>query len=853
MSSFRFYLAFLLLIIYSSQLTPSESRLNKFIRNYDNVIYDRTSLNKRHQRAQRSLDKQIYLNFKGYGRDFKLKLRPSKLTLFEVDTLELNNDTKSIDLNQHMYEGHLLDEPFDSEVSGIVLEGLFYGTITSKKQGRYFIESLRRYQENSTSPLTNNLIIYHENDVNLNNGTSHDHSSVHCGSSNKHVNKWLSDEQKKYSEAREFDPFGYMELVDDEKRKYTEELNRVKLKRSVSDKRDVDMDFNDTATRIPFPEMRTVCNLYLKVDPILYNEIFKNEGNRNPETTITYLLFFMNKHVEFLNSVFNSIKFYDAAKEKYFIGLKFMIHRTKIMTEDQCRQNGTESKLNEDEMRLCEPYLDVSTFLNYASLDNYADYCLAYTFTARDFADGTLGLAWVAKLAGSAGGVCEKRQIIQGVAKSLNTGILTVVNYQSRVPELVSQLTFAHEVAHNFGAEHDPTGDDCSPGKNAGGNYIMYRSATTGREKNNKNFSDCSRNQMGPLLHALVKNVPKFCFTKFNGSLCGNGIVEEGEECDCGYGGECKDKCCFDASEKDSTKRCKLRPGASCSPTQGHCCSKSCAFEPTDVICMQSNECSFDVKCSGSSASCPTANKEFFKPNLTSCNSGTQVCLNGLCSGSICEKYNMSQCFLEGDLKDKNQDKSILCHLACVGEKTNQVCMDSFEIPDLKTQNGIEKGLILKPGSPCMGTLGYCDIFSKCRSVDAEGPLLRLKKLLLNPNTLTAVQIWIRDYWYAFVVFVVGLLVFTSIFIKVCSVHTPSSNPNLSKALKVGETVDTLRRHLKRNHLHPNHHNHHENHHQRPGSSKQTKNHNHNHRRKISKDKPTLSTFEMQNLNVVNN
>ena len=72
--------------------------------------------------------------------------------------------------------------------------------------------------------------------------------------------------------------------------------------------------------------------------------------------------------------------------------------------------------------------------------------------------------------------------------------------------------------------------------------------------------------------------------------------------------------------------------------------------------------------------------------------------------------------------------------------------MDSFEIPeisDVKDKSN-KTGLILKPGSPCMGTLGYCDIFSKCRSVDGEGPLSRLKKFLLNPNTLSQLQLWIR-------------------------------------------------------------------------------------------------------------
>ena len=215
--------------------------------------------------------------------------------------------------------------------------------------------------------------------------------------------------------------------------------------------------------------------------------------------------------MEALNTVYNGLKFYDADKEKYFVGLQFMIYRTKIITDEQCQ---TRSNLTEEEAKLCVPFLDVSAFLNYVSLDNFDEYCLSYTFTARDFTDGTLGLAWVAKLTGSVGGVCERRQTLQGVAKSLNSGIVTVVNYKSRVPEAVSQITFAHEVGHNFGSEHDPDDSNCSPGMNKGGNFIMYRRATTGTDRNNRNFSQCSKDQMGPVIHSLVQNPIKFCFKR---------------------------------------------------------------------------------------------------------------------------------------------------------------------------------------------------------------------------------------------------------------------------------------------------------------------------------------------------
>lgn len=241
---------------------------------------------------------------------------------------------------------------------------------------------------------------------------------------------------------------------------------------------------------------------------------------------------------------------------------------------------------------------------------------------------------------------------------------MTVVNYQARVPEAVSQITFAHEVGHNFGSEHDPDDSLCSPGPQKGGNYIMYRRATTGTDRNNRNFSECSRDQMGPILHALVAS-SKFCFKQYNGSLCGNGIVEEGEECDCGYGTDCKETCCNDASQE--INKCKLKPGKQCSPSQGPCCDSQCNFAPASTVCMHSTECLENVMCSGRNATCPHNDPTYFKPDKTECNSGTQVCKAGVCAGSICEKYEMQQCFLEGNLKDKKQDKAVLCHLACIG------------------------------------------------------------------------------------------------------------------------------------------------------------------------------------------
>ena len=430
----------------------------------------------------------------------------------------------------NFFSGVLVDEPNTSSVSGIVLDGVFYGTITSKLHGKYFIESAKRYNHSS---LDCHSIIYNEKDINLDklkpsgahlkaepkqqkrSVASHEgprEDPFGCGFNREKVNEWMSKEQAKLFKERDrqegFDPYTYIDSHDlDEaagKHKYSKEANENRHRR------------NSEPVRLSFPDKRTMCNLYLRVDPVLFKEVYRNEGNQNVETTTTFLLFYLNKHVEALNSIFNSLTFFNSDKSRYYVGVQFMIHRTKIITYDQCK--ASPATLSNEELALCEPYLDVSTFLNHVSKDNFNGYCLAFTFTARDFADGTLGLAWVAKLTGSLGGVCERRQTLQGVGKSLNSGIVTVVNYQARVPEAVSQLTFAHEVGHSFGSEHDPDDEECTPG-GKDGNYIMYRRATTGLSKNNRNFSSCSRKKMGPVMHALVQNRNKFCFKRESISL----------------------------------------------------------------------------------------------------------------------------------------------------------------------------------------------------------------------------------------------------------------------------------------------------------------------------------------------
>ncbi|KAM6106783.1 disintegrin and metalloproteinase domain-containing protein 2-like [Pterocles gutturalis] len=103
-------------------------------------------------------------------------------------------------------------------------------------------------------------------------------------------------------------------------------------------------------------------------------------------------------------------------------------------------------------------------------------------------------------------------------------------------------------------------------------------------------------------------------------AACGNGVVEPGEQCDCGTAQAClKDKCC--------TRTCRFKPGVKCS--SGLCCS-ACQFKQPNSPCRPPADAQCDLAefCNGSSASCPP---DLYVQDGHGCEHGTGYCYKGRC------------------------------------------------------------------------------------------------------------------------------------------------------------------------------------------------------------------------------
>ena len=128
--------------------------------------------------------------------------------------------------------------------------------------------------------------------------------------------------------------------------------------------------------------------------------------------------------------------------------------------------------------------------------------------------------------------------------------------------------TVAHEMGHNFGMEHDKESCSCPESR-----CIMAPSSSPTRPSH---WSSCSKEYLElAFSHGMdhcLQNMPATIF----GPICGNGFLEEGEECDCGLQERCEDNpCCVAAT-------CKLAVNATCAT--GECCDLKVTFQRENTI-----------------------------------------------------------------------------------------------------------------------------------------------------------------------------------------------------------------------------------------------------------------------------
>lgn len=291
------------------------------------------------------------------------------------------------------------------------------------------------------------------------------------------------------------------------------------------------------------------------------------------------------------------------------------------------------------------------------SADNNAYWTLLSTCPT----DGAVGLAWLGQL-------CRRGSQAQGGS---NAGNETIAGANVVVRTGEEWQVFAHETGHTFGAVHDCTSKACTDGSSnmqqccplaqgscdARQQFIMNPS--TGNQLTR--FSPCT---IGNICSGLLRqSVDGSCMTDnrnvpiISEAQCGNGIVETGEDCDCGGSTACAQNNCCDA------KTCKYKGNARCDPTNEDCCTNQCQFANNGTVCRTSTgSCDPQETCPGSTAKCPEDKKA---PDGDSCGPSG----NGLtCASGQCTSRDLQCRTMVGAMLTNNETyacNSQGCKLSC--------------------------------------------------------------------------------------------------------------------------------------------------------------------------------------------
>ncbi|CAG8512136.1 7004_t:CDS:10 [Ambispora gerdemannii] len=272
-----------------------------------------------------------------------------------------------------------------------------------------------------------------------------------------------------------------------------------------------------------------------------------------------------------------------------------------------------------------------------------------------------VGVAWLGQL-------CETKVTQQnteyGLASVANTGVSSASKDEWKV--------VAHEVGHGFGAIHDCMSFDCpctdcqccplsSSTCDANAQYIM--NPTSNSVSNS--FSPCSINDICSAYPNLGTCLGDPGNKKIlSEAMCGNGIKEDGEECDCGTETECaNDPCCNGST-------CKFKAGAICDDRNDLCC-KNCTIRAAGTVCRPAiSSCDLAEVCNGTSAMCPT---DAHVSDGSSCGGNGLACAGGQCTSRD------AQCAARGSRSGITKSCKISsdgCTITCANPGDSRSCLE---------------------------------------------------------------------------------------------------------------------------------------------------------------------------------